>query len=237
MMRPVYLGIRTFETAKSRPRGRVNPMTESGLPWRRSSVKLRRLMESSQLPPSDPTGMPSQPNPAPPLLRPPPLPGPPRYGPPSRKGRGWKIVSLVLGLLLVFSLMGNVQHWAFSLIRVAAPTRTSGPRLEETFIEDNDSTNKIAVISVEGVITNQEFDRSGYDMVKLIREQLKRAEHEEEVKAVLLKVNSPGGEVLASDEINRALADFQQKSGKPVVAAMDGLAASGGYYVSVPCRW
>src|SRR6266568_2394044 len=194
-------------------------------------------MESSQLPPSDPTGMPSQPNPAPPLLRPPPLPGPPRYGPPSRKGRGWKIVSLVLGLLLVFSLMGNVQHWAFSLIRVAAPTRTSGPRLEETFIEDNDSTNKIAVISVEGVITSQAFDRSGYDMVKLIREQLKRAEHEEEVKAVLLKVNSPGGEVLASDEINRALADFQQKSGKPVVAAMDGLAASGGYYVSVPCRW
>jgi len=194
-------------------------------------------MESSQLPPSDATGMPSQPNPAPPFLRPPPLPGPPRYGPPPRKGRGWKIVSLVLGLLLVFSLLGNVQHWAFSLIRVAAPTRTSGPRLEETFIEDNDSTNKIVVISVEGIITSQAFDRTGYDMVKLIREQLKRAEREDEVKAVLLKVNSPGGEVLASDEINRALADFQQKSGKPVVAAMDGLAASGGYYVSVPCRW
>ncbi len=165
------------------------------------------------------------------------MPGPPRYGPPRGKGRGWKIVSLVLGLLLVFSLLGNVQHWAFSLIRVAAPTRTSGPRLEETFIEDNDSTNKILVISVEGIITSQAFDRTGYDMVKLIREQLKRAEHEDEVKAVLLKVNSPGGEVLASDEINRALADFQQKSGKPVVAAMDGLAASGGYYVSVPCRW
>ena len=146
-------------------------------------------------------------------------------------------MSLVLGLLLVFSLFGNVQHWASSLIRVAGPTRTSAPRLEETFIEDNDSTNKILVISVEGIITSQAFDRTGYDMVKLIREQLKRAEHEDEVKAVLLKVNSPGGEVLASDEINRALADFQLKSGKPVVAAMDGLAASGGYYVSVPCRW
>src|SRR5712692_10451907 len=118
---------------------RVDPISESGLPCRGSSVKVFRLMESSQLPPSDPTGTPSQPNPAPPFLRPPPLPGPPRYGPPRGKGRGWKIVSLVLGLLLVFSLFGNVQHWASSLIRVAGPTRTSAPRLEETFIEDNDS--------------------------------------------------------------------------------------------------
>jgi protease-4 len=57
------------------------------------------------------------------------------------------------------------------------------------------------------------------------------------VKAVILKVNSPGGEVLASDDINKAIIKFQQDTGKPVIASMGSLAASGGYYVSAPCRW
>src|SRR5205814_8019240 len=54
---------------------------------------------------------------------------------------------------------------------------------------------------------------------------------------VLLKVDSPGGEVLASDDIYRAIKDFQSHSRKPVVASMGSLAASGGYYISSPCRW
>jgi protease-4 len=43
--------------------------------------------------------------------------------------------------------------------------------------------------------------------------------------------------VLASDDIYRAIADFEKEYKKPVVASMGGLAASGGYYVSAPCRW
>jgi protease-4 len=66
---------------------------------------------------------------------------------------------------------------------------------------------------------------------------LKRAEEDDKVKAVLLKVDSPGGEVLASDEICRAIGDFQKKARKPVIASMGSLAASGGYYISSPCRW
>jgi len=54
---------------------------------------------------------------------------------------------------------------------------------------------------------------------------------------VILKVNSPGGEVLASDEIYNSIRDFQTKYKKPVVASMGSLAASGGYYVSAPCQW
>jgi protease-4 len=57
------------------------------------------------------------------------------------------------------------------------------------------------------------------------------------VKAVILKVNSPGGEVLASDEINKAITKFQDQTHRPVVASMGALAASGGYYISVPCQW
>ena len=63
------------------------------------------------------------------------------------------------------------------------------------------------------------------------------AAQDERVKAVVLKVNSPGGEVLAADEISNAISKFQSDSRKPVVVSMGSLAVSGGYYVSAPCRW
>lgn len=74
-------------------------------------------------------------------------------------------------------------------------------------------------------------------MVTLVKDQLALAAKDSAVKGVLLRVDSPGGEVLASDEIYRAVSEFQKKSGKPVVATMGGVAASGGYYVSAPCQW
>src|SRR5690606_37432008 len=72
---------------------------------------------------------------------------------------------------------------------------------------------------------------------EVIRAQLRRASWDDDVKAVLLKVDSPGGEVLASDEIARALEDFQKRAQKPVIVSMGSLAASGGYYVAAPCQW
>src|SRR5208283_4872817 len=75
------------------------------------------------------------------------------------------------------------------------------------------------------------------DFVTYIKEQFKAAESDSDVKAVILKVNSPGGEVMASDEVYNIIRKFQDKSGKPVVVSMGSLAASGGYYISAPCRW
>ena len=55
---------------------------------------------------------------------------------------------------------------------------------------------------------------------------------------MVLKVDSPGGEVLASDDIYNVIKKFEDKHPeKPVVVSMGTLAASGGYYVSSPCRW
>src|SRR4029450_5729008 len=71
----------------------------------------------------------------------------------------------------------------------------------------------------------------------VVEEQFRRAAEDKRVKAVILKVNSPGGEVLASDDIYNIIEKFQNKTQKPVVAAMGSLAASGGYYVSAPCQW
>ena len=148
------------------------------------------------------------------------------------------VLALILLVLFGFSALLNVGHM-FSSIGYSSSkvTRTAGPKLDEVKYEDNGAINKIAVISVEGIITSRNLDQSGFNLVDLIRAELKTAEEDDKVKAVILKVDSPGGEVLASDEIYHAIATFQTNAHKPVIASMGNLAASGGYYVSAPCQW
>src|SRR2546426_4178918 len=188
-------------------------------------------------PPVYPTPPPMAP---PPPLQPlPPVIVAPASTPPPRRGRGWMVFAIILMVLLTFSLFGNFSSFMSGLIfsKGGKHTRTVGPRLEEVITDDNDATDKIAVIDVQGIITSHAFDSGGYGMVELIKAQLKHAEDDNKVKAVILKVDSPGGEVLASDEIYRAISDFQKNAHKSVVASMGNLAASGGYYVSAPCQW
>ena len=178
------------------------------------------------------------PPPPPPPLTPPPVlaPGPPPR--PSRRGRGWMIFAFVLLVLLGLSVLMNLGHLLESMFSIkGVGAHVAGPRLDEMVLEDNDASSKIAVVPVEGIITSQVIDRGGFNLVDIIKAQLKRADKDDKVKAVILKVDSPGGEVLASDEISRALEEFQDKSGKPVIVSMGSLAASGGYYISAPSRW
>ena len=147
------------------------------------------------------------------------------------------MAAVIFGILLLLSGLWNLKHLLAELLGGGGMARASGPHLEELVVEENDSDDKIAVIPVEGIIASEAIGAGGYSMVRLIQDQLKVAERDAQVKAVLLKVDSPGGEVLASDDIYHAIAQFQKKSGKPVIAAMGSLAASGGYYVSAPCRW
>ncbi len=109
--------------------------------------------------------------------------------------------------------------------------------MREVVIENNHAMDKLAVVDVEGVIGGSYWGGDDFDMVELVRHQLKRAERDKRVKAVLLRIDSPGGEVLASDEISRLVEEFQDKTSKPVVASMGSLGASGAYYVAAPCRW
>lgn len=176
---------------------------------------------------------------SPPPLRPPPVISVPHQAlPKPRKSIGWMITALVLLCLLGLSLLFNLSGFLDKLVpaNVASMHRTSGPRMEEMVTEYARGSDKIAVIRIEGVIMSDLVDGT-YGLVDMVREQLKRAANDEDVKAVLLKVDSPGGEVLASDEIYRAVLKFQKDSRKPVVASMGNVAASGGYYVSAPCQW
>jgi protease IV len=189
-------------------------------------------MDENALPP---TGTAPPPVPPPPPVILPPL--PPR---PPQRGRGWMILALVLLALLGISVLYNASHFATALLGGGGSHpygRVAGPRLDELVKEDHGAANKIAVVSVNGIISGGLMDPGVFSMVEVIRAQLKRAEEDDRVKAVILRVDSPGGEVMAADEIHRAISEFQSKSRKPVVASMGSLAASGGYYVSAPCHW
>jgi len=167
----------------------------------------------------------------------------PRMSAPPPARSAWKIVALVLFVLLGISFLANIVL-SLGSVQFAASTghgRSAGAsRLLESVLEDNDSRNKIAVIDIAGMISSDAVGPSGESLVDHIRSQLERAAEDDHVKAVLLRVDSPGGEVLASDEIYRLIQHFQtaeHSGGKPVIASMGSLAASGGYYVSAPCRW
>ena len=153
------------------------------------------------------------------------------------------IFAIILIVLLCLSVFGNFAQFlsrAVGLSRGFQPMsgRQVGPQIEEVTLKDNDSRNKIAVITVDGIITSHQADEAGNNMVDVIKAQLDGAKKDDAVKAVILKVDSPGGEVMASDQIYRAIRKFQDDpDGKPVICSMGSLAASGGYYISSPCQW
>jgi protease-4 len=155
---------------------------------------------------------------------------------PRRGGRGWMVLSLVLLGILGVVMLGRMASFMMGGGSHATGTQ-SGRYFEEITVENPMAGDKIVVVPVEGMITSAPWDPSGRSMVDVIEDQLKLAAKDPKVKAVVLKVDSPGGEVLASDDISRAITQFQDKHNKPVIAAMGGLAASGGYYVSAPCDY
>lgn len=111
--------------------------------------------------------------------------------------------------------------------------------LEETVVIDEPgwSPAKIALIDVEGIIMNEEKFRlmgEGENPVSLFVEKLDRAAADPSVRAVVLRINSPGGGVTASDLMYSEIVEFKRRTeGKrPVVAVLMDVAASGGYYVA-----
>ena len=97
-------------------------------------------------------------------------------------------------------------------------------------LEHYNVPNKIAVVNVEGTIIDGESDdeNAGGDTIARI---LRKAHDDNSVKAVVLRVNSPGGSAFAS-EIIRQETENLQKIGKPVIVSMGAMAASGGYWIS-----
>ena len=102
-------------------------------------------------------------------------------------------------------------------------------KIKEDEVE-NTSKNKIAVINVEGAIMTGEamYGVAGSDTIV---ENIQSATESKSVKALVLRVNSPGGDVWASELITNALNEFKE-TGRPIVASMGDIAASGGVWVT-----
>ena len=96
--------------------------------------------------------------------------------------------------------------------------------------DTNKSPNKIAVVNIEGAIMTGEaaLNVAGSDTIV---KNIQSATKDEDVKAMVLRVNSPGGDVWASELITNALNEFKN-TGRPIVASMGDVAASGGVWVT-----
>jgi protease-4 len=101
--------------------------------------------------------------------------------------------------------------------------------------------SKIAVLYASGVIASgkSSFDAVNGDVIgsDTMVEQIRRIRDDEDVKAIILRIDSPGGSATASDVIWRELTITRDaKPSRPLVASMSDLAASGGYYIAMPAQ-
>jgi len=96
---------------------------------------------------------------------------------------------------------------------------------------------KILLVQIDGVISEEpegaSFFTAGESRVARLREELDRARDDAGIRALLVRINSPGGTVTASDIVYREILRFKEETDVPVVAHLMGIAASGGYYAAM----
>jgi len=145
-------------------------------------------------------------------------------------------IRLYLALLMFLLVLYGCGPAAFQVELV--PIRQ---QLEETQIRKDRGLfvfDKIAIIDVDGLLVNRRkhrWMRVGDNPVSLFIEKLDKAAADPHVKAVVLRLNSPGGTVAASDIMYHRLRQFRSETGKPVVVCFLDLGCSGAYYLACGC--
>jgi protease-4 len=150
---------------------------------------------------------------------------PPAGGGSGRKGTGWKIF---WGIITGLSVLANIMLFLVLVGTVFLFAAGKEKKFIEEVIEDGPRAARIAIISVEGIIDDQQ--------ARDVYWQLKTAKEDKSVKGLIIRVNSPGGTLSGSDQIHSEITRYRAEVGKPAVAFMQGVAASGGYYTSVACE-
>ncbi|MHC4124694.1 MAG: signal peptide peptidase SppA [Planctomycetota bacterium] len=142
---------------------------------------------------------------------------------PKKKG----VLRVIWGVFKVFFILINIMLFLMLISVFAVFMGASKEIFVEGVIRKGPATSKIAVVTLQGMIDEKQ-SRSIYQQIKMARE-------DEHIKGLVLRVNSPGGTISASDQIHNEILRFRKDKGKPIIAFMQGVAASGGYYVSVSC--
>ncbi len=111
-------------------------------------------------------------------------------------------------------------------------------RMEEVVLMKSEAKEKVLVVDVEGMISSLEpgsvFNREG-DMLSRVYARLQKSAEDKLVRGIILRLDTPGGDVTSSDILYREVLKFKKRTGLPVVALMMGVAASGGYYIASAC--
>jgi protease-4 len=113
-------------------------------------------------------------------------------------------------------------------------------KLAEVTLIQSPARAKVLMIDVEGVISsviNTSLFSREKNAVSRVYERLELAAQDPQVKAVILRLDTPGGEVTASDMIYHEVLKFKERTKKPVVGLMMGVAASGGFYIASACDY
>lgn len=164
---------------------------------------------------------------------------------PQPQGRGTSFyVAIFLFLLLLVSAGLNLVLMAFGLLGGAGAgggasgVSSADGNYEIVRVGEDSGAEKLVLrIPVDGAIVEQQSPVMGAPggIVTRIKTALRDAEQQESIAGVILDINSPGGGVTDSDYIFDAVQEYRSRSGKPVVAVLGDLAASGGYYVAAAC--
>ena len=146
-----------------------------------------------------------------------------------RKKRGGGLLVLYLTAAL-FSL--SAAGCAFVNVTLYQPALP----LQEKVIE-GEGPGKVLLMDISGVLTYaQEKKGSSFkeqvNLVARVKEELGKASQDDQVRALVLRINTPGGTVSASDLLHHEIMQFKQKRKVKVVACLLGMATSGGYYVA-----
>ncbi len=109
-----------------------------------------------------------------------------------------------------------------------------GPLSEK--VVDGEGDRKILLVDITGIISEEKRRKLGLreeiSMVDEFRESLKKAGGDKKIAGLVIRINSPGGTVTASDILHHEILGYKKKTGVRVVACMMDVAASGGYYVA-----
>jgi len=145
----------------------------------------------------------------------------------------------ILGIVAWFGLVAGLAGCAgMRFVIDAVPAADDLTETEVMADKGAGGGSKVAQIDVTGLIIDAEKPgllAPGENPMARFVESLRRAEADSGVKAVVIRINSPGGTVTASDVMYREVQHFKQRTGKPVVIAMADVAASGGYYLASGC--
>jgi len=139
---------------------------------------------------------------------------------------------LIIILTLTFGLAGCAPHFHLDFL--------GKEKMAEVTLRTSPAKEKILLIDISGIITSSlkpgVLQREG-DILSRVYYRLQKAADDEKVKGLILRLDTPGGEVTASDILYHEILNYKEKTGKPVVALMMGLATSGGYYLASACDY